>query len=146
MKIFDVNILIYAHREDQKHHSFYRNWLEATVSSGETFGLTTLVAMGFVRIVTNPRFPYGPTPLAQALAVIDALSGFDNCHWISPGRQHWEIVSRLCRETGSLGKKAADAQHAAIAIEHAGEWVTRDKDFLAFQPHGLRLEWLTPGK
>jgi len=23
---------------------------------------------------------------------------------------------------------------------------TRDKDFFSFQPHGLRLEWLTPDK
>ena len=139
-----MNILIYAHREDQKHHSFYRNWLETTIGSGETFGLSPLVALGFVRIVTNPSFPNGPTPLIQSLAVIDAISASDNCRWISPGRRHWDIASRLCRETGSQGKKAADAQHAAIAIEHAGEWVTRDKDFFSFQPHGLRLEWLTP--
>jgi hypothetical protein len=34
------------------------------------FGLTPLIAGGFVRVVTSANFPNGPTPLAQALALV----------------------------------------------------------------------------
>lgn len=144
MILFDVNILIYAHREDQAHHAFYRGRLESVLNGSPAFGLTPLVAGGFVRIVTHPRFPNGPTPLNQALAVIDGLMAQPNSHWVSPGARHWELVAALCRQTGCYGKAVADAQHAAIAIEHACTWASRDRDFMAFAAQGLRFEEWSP--
>lgn len=144
MKLFDINVLIYAHREDQQHHDFYRTAMESSINSGESFALSSLAAAGFVRIVTHSRFPNGPTPQAQALAVIDALAGLDHCHWVGPGSRHWELMSNLCRVCKCAGKQVADAQHAAVAIEHACEWVTRDHNFNAFVPHGLSLNLLEP--
>lgn len=144
MKIFDVNILIYAHREDQLDHDFYKSYIEDLVNSGESIGLSPLSGVGFVRIVTHSRFPGGPTGLAQAMSVIDALSDQPNCNWIYPGRRHWSIVSDLCRQKQCRGKLVADAQHAALAIEHGGIWVTRDFDFKGFCELGLRLEYLVP--
>jgi hypothetical protein len=142
--LFDVNILVYAHREDQELHAFYRARLEATVSGTPSFGLTPLVAGGFVRVVTGANFPNGPTPLSQALAVVDSLMERPNSHWVNPGQRHWELVSALCRSTRRDGKGVADAQHAAIAIEHACTWISRDKDFLSFAKHGLRFEHWAP--
>ncbi|MGC9452903.1 MAG: TA system VapC family ribonuclease toxin [Oceanipulchritudo sp.] len=144
MILFDVNILVYAHREDQVHHAFFRSRLEECIEKGNTFGLTSLVAGAFIRIVTQPAFPNGPTPLPQALAVVESLQAHPNCHWICPGRRHWEIFSRLCRATGASGKLAADAQHAAIAVEQAATWITRDADFEKFTPHGLNLQIWKP--
>ncbi len=144
MKLPDVCILIYAHREDQEHHRYFRKRLETLVRSGEPFGLTPLVAGAFVRIVTAPRFPGGPTPLPQALAVIEALASHPNAHWVNPGRQHWELVTQLCRGTKAVGKLVADAQHAALAIEHAATWLSRDADFARFVDHGLRWEPWVP--
>ena len=144
MKLFDANVLIYAHREDQEHHAFYRTALESAINSGESFALSSLAAAGFVRNVTHPRFPNGPTPLAQALAVVDAFAALNHCHWVSPGARHWELMSRLCRNCNCTGKQVADTQHAAVAIEHACEWITRDRDCLAFAPHGLSVSVLEP--
>lgn len=110
----------------------------------EPFGLSTLVAAGFVRVVTHPEFPNGATPLPQALSVIDGLAATPRCHWVGPGRRHWSEFARLCRECGSVGKRVADAQHAAVAIEHACEWVSRDRDFAAFASQGLKFELLEP--
>ncbi|NNC87087.1 MAG: PIN domain-containing protein [Akkermansiaceae bacterium] len=145
MTLFDVNVLIYAHREDQVSHDYYREHVEGLVNASGAFGLSTLVAVGFVRIVTHPGFPNGPTPLSQALAVIDALASLNHCHWIAPGRRHWELTSQLCRKLECTGKAVADAQHAAVAIEHACRWVTRDRDFRRFTADGLKLELLEPG-
>lgn len=144
MKLFDVNILIYAHRKDQPEHAFYRNFLEHELSRPSAFALTPLVAGAFVRIVTNPRFPNGATPLPMALATIEDMIHHKNCSLLSPGRRHWTLMAKLCRETQCAGKLVADAQHAAIAIEHACEWVTRDRDFERFVSHGLQLTVLKP--
>lgn len=144
MILFDVNILIYAHREDQRFHEYFRSKLEAEVSSGRPFGLSELAAGGFIRIVTQPNFPNGPTPLPQALAVIDSLMSMPASQWVMPGKRHYEIFSALCRQTHACGKLVADAQHAAIAIEHAAKWITRDKDFEQFVRHGLNLQTWNP--
>jgi len=144
MNLFDVNVLVYAHREDQEHHEFFRDYVESQVTGSDLFALSPLVAGGFLRIVTHDRFPNGPTPLPQALATIDSFTALAHCIWTGPGRRHWEIASELCRRCGCRGKSVADAQHAAIAIEHACQWVTRDRDFEAFVDHGLKLELLDP--
>ena len=140
----DVNILIHAHRRDDKDHLFYREWLEGMVNGREPFALSALVAVAFVRIVTHPSFPPEPTPLPQALAVIESLRAHPNCRSLEPGVRHWAIF-RLCAEAAqATGKRVADAQHAALAIEHGCTWVTRDSDFLAFEGAGLRLTHLVP--
>ena len=144
MKSFDVNVLIYAHREDHEHHTFFRDFFEGYVRGPGMFALSPLIAAGFVRIVIHPRYPNGPTPIHEALSVIDSLASLGNCTWASPGQRHWQITSNLCRGTGCTGKNVADAQHAAIAIEHACTWVTHDTDFQAFQSYGLQLELLQP--
>lgn len=143
MKLFDVNILIYAHRSDQAHHAFFRQRLEAVIAGPEGCGLTAAVATGFVRIVTQPKFPNGPTPLPQALAVIESLTAPGCCQWLHPGARHWTLTAELCRGVQATGKQVSDASHAALAIEHGCTWVSRDTDFERFTRHGLRWEpWM----
>jgi hypothetical protein len=144
MKLFDVNILIYAHRQDQDYHEFYRDRLESMINGSDAFGLSTLVAAAFLRIVTHRRFPNGPTPLSQAISVVESISNLSNCYWINPGAQHWQLLSELCRLSQCTGKHVSDAQHAAVAIENACIWVTRDEDFSSFTRHGLRLQLSKP--
>jgi hypothetical protein len=101
-----------------------------------------LVAVGFVRVVTNPRIFAEPTPLSTALSVIEGLVERPGCRVIGPGQGHLERVATLCRAASATGKLVADAQHAAVAMEHACTWVSRDDDFARFEPHGLRFEHL----
>lgn len=49
----DVNVLIYAHRQDEAVHEQYRDWLKKLVDGPEPFALSVLVAVGFIRIVTR---------------------------------------------------------------------------------------------
>ena len=108
------------------------------------FALSPLVAVGFIRIVTNRKIYATPTPLSVALAAIDALVAQPACRLLTIGPDHWRAVSELCRGTSATGKLVADAQHAAVAIEHGCTWVTRDRDFSRFAPHGLRWRHLEP--
>ena len=138
----DVNVLIYAHRVDEAFHEPYREWLEALVNGEQPFALSVLVAVGFVRIVTNPKIYEAPTTTDVALAAIDQLVGHPGCRVILPEIDHWDRVSRLCRAIGAKAKLVADAQHAALAMAGGFTWVTRDADFARFAPHGLRWEHL----
>ena len=140
----DVNILVYAHRKDESVHEFYRDWLENLVNSAAPFGLSALVGVAFVRIVTHPHFRDDPTPLSVALETVDRLREAPGCRWLLPGDRHWEITATLCRKTSATGKHVADAQHAALAIEHGCQWVTRDEDFASFARYGLDWEHLLP--
>jgi toxin-antitoxin system PIN domain toxin len=140
----DVNILVYSHRREDPDHEFYQQWMEDLANGREMFALSTLVAIAFVRIVTNPVFRPIPTPLEHALAVVDSLVAMPSCLLVGPGEKHWQLVRTLCQETGSLGKHVADAQHAAVALGNGCTWVTRDSDFDNFRKSGLRVQILSP--
>jgi toxin-antitoxin system PIN domain toxin len=138
----DVNVLVYAHRQDESRNAAYRAWLEAAIDGPTPFALSVLVAVGFVRVVTNPCIYHDPTPLSVALAVVERLMAHPRCRVISPGIGHLEEVSRLCRAVDATGKHVADAQHAAVAIAEGATWVSRDSDFARFEHHGLHWQHL----
>jgi toxin-antitoxin system PIN domain toxin len=141
----DVNVLVYAHRQDEKSNDAYREWLEGALDGPEPVAMSVLVAIGFVRIVTNARIYADPTPLSVAFATIERLTQHPRCRVAAPEAGHMEQVSRLCRAIGAAGKQVADAQHAAVAISEGATWVTRDGDFARFEHHGLRWQHLVLG-
>ena len=55
MQLPDVNVLIYAHREDAPEHERYAGWLRTLTAAEAPFALSDVVLSGFLRIVTNPR-------------------------------------------------------------------------------------------
>lgn len=140
MILVDVNVLVYAHREDSPDHASYRKWLERTVASEPAFGLSEIVLSGFVRVVTHPRVFATPTPTTRALAAADALRQQPNVTLIAPGPRHWEIFSELCMAASAKGSLVADAYLAALAVESGSEWITTDRDYSRFP--GLR--WRHP--
>jgi toxin-antitoxin system PIN domain toxin len=140
----DVNILVYAHRADLEWHEDYEHWLQGVVDGDEPFALSTLVAVGFIRVVTHAGLPGGPTPLPIALAAVEQLAAHPRCRLATLGPTHLDDVLRLCRAVGATGKHVADAQHAAIAIAEGATWATRDADFGRFEAHGLRWQHVVP--
>jgi toxin-antitoxin system PIN domain toxin len=133
----DVNILICAHRRDAPSHAAYHAWWNDLVNGPSPFALSTGVASAFVRILTQPRMPGGPTPLPVVLAFIDDVVARPTCRLVTPDQRQWSITSRLCRATGATGKLVADADHAAVAIASGSTWISRDRDFDRFAAHGL---------
>lgn len=142
MRMPDVNILVYAHRADERLHAPYADWLARLVAGPEPFALSVLVAVGFLRVVTSRRIYPDPTPLAVALAFIEELVAQPRCVLAAPGPGHLEHVARLARSAAVTGAGLSDAAHAAVAIEAGATWVTRDADFAQFAPHGLRWQHL----
>ena len=140
MKLLDVNVLVYAHREDTDRHGVFRRWLDALVNGDEAYGICDLVLSGFLRVVTHPRVFTLPTPLATALSFAKRIRERPNCVSVTPGPRHWDLFVQLCRKGGCKGNLVADAYLAALAIESGSEWISTDGDFSRFP--GLR--WRHP--
>lgn len=140
MKLCDVNVLIYAHREDDPDHEKYADWLINLASGPEAFGLSEAVLAGFVRIVTNKRIYRNPTPVDKAMRFCETLFNQPQACLLRPGPRNWSIFKRLCLEVPASGKFVADAWHAALAIEYDCTWISTDDDFARFK----QLKWRHP--
>lgn len=140
MLLLDVNVLVYAHREDAPNHRALGTWLENLVNGDEAFGMADIVLSGFLRIVTHPGIFRRPSSMDAALAFANRVREAPSCVQIAPGPRHWDIFERLCRAAGARGNRVPDAYLAALAIESGSEWISADRDFSRFP--GLR--WRHP--
>ena len=140
MLLCDVNILVYAHREDAVNHKAYHEWLEQLINSDEKFAVSELVLSGFLRIVTHPKIFNPPSSLEDALCFVATIRELDNCIIVSPDNGHWRIFQKLCQTANAKGNLIPDAYHAALAIESGCEWITSDRGFGRYP--GLR--WRAP--
>ncbi len=134
----DVNILVYAHRQETPTHRRYAEWLTSLAEGPAPFALSELVLHGFVRVVTNPRIFDPPSTPAMAFRFLDALLERPGCCLIRPGPNHLNIFRRMSEDGRLQGAIVADAAHAALAIESGCEWVSADTDFARFAP---QLRW-----
>ena len=130
MQLPDVNVLIYAHREDAPEHARYASWLRTLTESQEPFALSETVLASFLRLVTNRRIFDPATPMKTAIAFCQRLTMRPRAVVVRPTPHHWEVFVELCREIE--GPLVSDAYLAALAIEHGCELITTDSDFARF--------------
>jgi uncharacterized protein len=138
--LFDVNVLLNAHRVEQPDHEVARDLLERTAGDVRPVALSELILSSFVRIVTHRRALNPPTPLGDALDFCDGLRSRPNARIVAPGRRHWTLFADLCRRVDAVGNLATDAYLAALAIESGCEWISFDRDFARFPG----LNWRSP--
>jgi toxin-antitoxin system PIN domain toxin len=137
----DVNVLIYAFRQDVPQHAICRPWLEGIIENDARFGVSPLALAAVVRVTTNPRSYREPSTIEEAFRFCESLLGQPHCHVVEPGERHWDIFKRLCVETETRGPRVTDAWFAALAIESGCEWITLDRDYARFPG----LKWQVPG-
>lgn len=140
MRCVDVNLLVYASRDDVPRHDEYRAWLDEARRAEEPLGLPTLALCGFLRVVTHPRVFARPTPRGDAFAFVSALRASPNHVPVEPGPRHWDVFTRLCHDADARGNLVPDAYLAAMAIERGATWYSADRGFARFP--GLR--WRHP--
>jgi toxin-antitoxin system PIN domain toxin len=136
----DVNILVYAHREDAPNHRAYYEWLKAALESDQAFGMADIILSGFLRVVTHPKVFNPPSNLEDAMVFIAGIREQPNCVHIQPGPRHWGIFEQLCKNANVKGNLVPDAFLAAMAIESGCEWITTDRDYSRFP----NLNWRHP--
>jgi toxin-antitoxin system PIN domain toxin len=138
----DVNVLIYAFRNDAKSHHIARAVLDPLFAGDTRFGISPLTLGTLVRVTTNARTFANASSLEEAFGFCDDIYSHGNCQIVAPGDRHWRIFERLCRETNTRGPDVADVWYAALAIEWGCEWITFDRDYARFPDLNCRI--LTP--
>lgn len=145
MLAVDVNVLIHANRTEMALHATARQLLRELAEGDGPWGLPVPVVWGFLRIVTQPVFD-PPTPMAQAVAFVDALLTSPSARLLSPGPRHWELLGQTIRESQVTGRLMTDAAIVAICREHAvSDVVSADRDFARFDQITWRplADWST---
>jgi uncharacterized protein len=140
LKLLDVNMVLAAHRDDHPDFETARAWLDQTLVDRTPFAVVDLVAGAFLRIATNRRIFSIPTPIDEAFAYLKALREQPAHAMLAPGPQHLALLEKLCAGAEASGDLVPDAQLAAIALEHACELVSFDRDFARF----TELDWSRP--
>jgi len=138
--LLDVNVLVYAFRDEMVVHPPVRQFLNDLASGRQSFGVPQIVLSGFVRVVTQPRVWDPPTTPSEALDFCRTLCASPRCLVVHPGENHWAVFDELCRTTNACGNLVADAYLAAYALERDDTLITTDKHFAKFP--GLR--WRHP--
>lgn len=132
MYLFDVSLVVAAHRRDHVHHHRARPWFDAAMAGGEPFAVPIGVWHSFLRLTTSHRVFPVPTPRVEAFAFIEATVSRDHHRAVAPGRRHLELLRRLCDEGDAKGDLVPDAVLAALAVEFGARVVTLDRDFARF--------------
>ncbi len=128
----DIPILVHAHRKESPYHEKAAEHLLKLAQSPSPFALCSFVCTGFLRLVTNPKIFVEPSSLEIALRFVDSLLQLEHCQLREPGPRHWALFSALLKENRAMGSLVSHAYLAALAMEHACELLTQDKDFLKF--------------
>ena len=136
----DVNVLLYAFREDSARHKDYRAWLQAALGGAERVALFEPVLGAVVRIATHPSIYRTPTPRHVVEGFIDACLAAPAGMAMRADAQHWGLFRELCTRADARGNLVQDAYLAALALEHNCTYITTDRDFARFP----RLRWQHP--
>jgi len=120
----DVNVLVYAFRQESVRHTAYADWLAGLVAGEDELALNDQVLGGFVRIVTNRRIYADPAPTATALAFVDALRAARRARWLPAGGAAWDRLGSLVapdrREPGARCGTRRSSPRARVPDGHGG--------------------------
>lgn len=140
MIIPDVNLLVYATDNLNRHRPAAARWIEEVLSGSETVGFPWNSITGFVRISTNPRIFSVPLPVDVSLDVVDGWLAQPNATIVHPTHRHTAVLRDLLTPIGVGGDLVPDAHLAALAMEHDATLHSADSDFARFPA----LKWYNP--
>jgi uncharacterized protein len=136
----DVNVLLYALRQESHRHKEYRAWLRNALEGAEPVALFEPVMASVLRIATHPAIYKTPTPRETVEKYLAAILSAPAAVPLRAGELHWGLFLDLCCRAGCRGNLIQDAYLAALALEHGCAWISADRDFARFP----RLVWRHP--
>jgi toxin-antitoxin system PIN domain toxin len=129
----DTNVLVYAHREETTQHQRATEALAHLAEGDEPWGLPLFILGEFLRVVTHPRLFSPPSPLDQAVAVVEALLESPTARLLLPGARFWSLLGQALDEAAATGNLVFDAQIVAVCREYGVDrLLTNDRDFRRF--------------
>ena len=138
MTVFDVNVLIYAMRNDVPHHEISWRYVQETLNGGDSVGWHPGLSAGVIRVATNSKIYETPSTLEDCLSFLNEIRSSESVVEIAEGPGFWEEFGEVLIETGILGKRVSDVYWATLAMRHGATWVTTDRGFSAF----MGLKWI----
>lgn len=120
--LLDVNVLVALLDADHADHRRARAWLEAEIGRG--WASCAITQNGFVRVVSQPRYP-SPVPVATAIDRIErATRGEHHAFW--PCDVSLLDARAIDRRLLHGPRQVTDAYLLALAVAHGGRFVTFD--------------------
>jgi uncharacterized protein len=132
VKVVDANVLIFASNEDAEYHLSARSWLASALSGSTTLIVPWLVAIGYLRVITNPKIFRQPAPVPDAVGFITSLVAHPTVVMGEPDIRHLDRVQQLLAPLGRGGDLVNDAHVAALALQYGASVVSYDLDFRLF--------------
>lgn len=138
MIALDTNILVYAWRQETKHHRKAAELLAGLAQGHEPWALAWPCLYEFMRVVTHPRVFSPSSDPGKVLDNLLVLMESPSLSLLGEGPAHHGHMSHVLRASRATGNLVHDAHIAALLIEHGvAELLTTDRDFSRF--HGLRV-------
>ena len=132
MIIPDVNVLVYAHDSTSPRHLVAKSWFENALRGSEDIGFLLVVALGFVRLLSNPKIVLNPIAPMHLVSTVESWLQIPNARMIQPGMRHFELMQKLFAESQAGTNLITDVHIAAAALEHNATLVSNDTDFRRF--------------
>jgi uncharacterized protein len=132
----DVNVLVAASRADHPHHDAAQTWLHSAMEgarNGIPLGLLGIVVASFLRLVTHRKVFVEPTPVATAIAYVDALLARPGVAMLA-SQDEWPRLRKLCLELHLSDNEVPDAWIAASVLQRQETLATFDRDFVRLLP------------
>jgi toxin-antitoxin system PIN domain toxin len=138
--LIDASILLYAVDSTSPHQSKTARWLSEQLSGDKRVGFPWQSIVAFVRIATHPRAAWQPLTPDQAWSYVSEWLAAPVAWVPTPTEQHGRILGGLITDHQLRGNVVADAELAALAIEHGLTICSADTDFARFR----EVVWLDP--
>jgi toxin-antitoxin system PIN domain toxin len=137
--LLDINILLALLDGDHVDHVRAHVWLEQQIADG--WASCAITENGFVRIISQPRYP-SPVSPAEAIALLgEATAGDDHGFWSCDVSVLDERVVNAARLLGP--RPLTDAYLLALAVAHEGTFATFDQTVSRAAVHGAAERHLT---
>ena len=136
--LLDINVLLALLDADHADHTTARAWISSEIEFG--WSSCALTQNGFVRIISQPRYPGAISPSAAIERLRRATS--------TPHHEYWSCDTSLLDE-GALDERrihgprqVTDAYLLALAVAEGGRFVTFDRAVPSGAVKGARAESL----
>lgn len=137
--LLDVNVLLALLDADHVDHQRARSWLDGDIGSG--WASCAITQNGFVRIVSQPRYPSPVSPAEAADLLGVACATRHHEFWPCDVSVLDPLVVDRSRVHGP--RQVTDAYLLALAVRHGGRFVTFDRSVALSAVPGATADSMT---
>lgn len=133
MIALDTNILIYAHRVENRFHEAARSVVAELAEGPQPWAIPWPCLHEFISVTTHARVFKPPTPVEAAFDQIAAWLASPTLVLLAESDRHWDVLHDILRRGLVSGPAVHDAKIAALCMQHGvRELWTADRDFSRF--------------